>query len=110
MKYTPHGEKGNTPGAQSPPRLLDVLRERIRRLGLSIRTETTYVDWVRRFILANGKRHPRELGAIEVERFLTDLAVKDEVAASTQNQALCAILFLYREFSTVKCFIRNCPG
>ena len=97
MKYTPSGEKGNTPNGEQRPRLLDTLRERVRRLGLSIRTETTYVDWARRFILANGKRHPRHMGAVEVERFLTDLAVKGQVSASTQNQALSALLFLYRE-------------
>jgi integron integrase len=66
-------------------------------LGLSIRTEKTYVDWIRRFILANGKRHPRDMGAPEVEWFLTELAIKGQVAASTQNQALSALLFLYRE-------------
>lgn len=69
----------------------------MRRLGLSIRTEEAYVGWVRRFILANGKRHPRELGAREVEAFLTHLAMHGRVSASTQNQALSALLFLYRE-------------
>lgn len=73
------------------------MRARIRRLGLSIRTEEAYVGWVRRFILANGKRHPRELGVREVEAFLTHLAMHQQVAASTQNQALSALLFLYRE-------------
>ncbi len=80
-----------------PPRLLDQLRGRIRRLGLSPRTEEAYVGWVRRFVLANGKRHPRDMGAREVEGFLTALAVHGRVAASTQNQALSALLFLYRE-------------
>lgn len=61
------------------------------------RTEEAYVDWVRRFILANGKRHPDVLGEQDVERFLTALAVRDRVAPSTQNQALAALLFLYRE-------------
>ena len=69
----------------------------MRRLGLSLRTEEAYVGWVRRFILANGKRHPRELGRREVEAFLTHLAMHGHVAASTQNQALSALLFLYRE-------------
>ncbi|MGH8233388.1 MAG: integron integrase [Rhodanobacteraceae bacterium] len=73
------------------------MRARIRRLGLSIRTEESYVGWVRRFILANGKRHPRNLGAREIEAFLTHLATQGQVAASTQNQALSALLFLYRE-------------
>ncbi|HKU80174.1 MAG TPA: integron integrase [Rhodanobacteraceae bacterium] len=73
------------------------MRARMRRLGLSIRTEEVYVGWVRRFILANAKRHPRDMGAREVERFLTGLAVHGHVSASTQNQALSALLFLYRE-------------
>ncbi len=80
-----------------PPRLLEQVRRRVRRVGLAIRTEKVYVDWIRRFILANGKRHPRDMGAREVEWFLTTLAVKGKVAASTQNQALSALLFLYRE-------------
>ena len=80
-----------------PARLLDQVRWRARRLGLAIRTEETYVGWIRRFILANGKRHPANLGAREVEAFLTWLAASRNVAASTQNQALAALLFLYRE-------------
>jgi integron integrase len=83
------------PGRQ--PRLLDRMRGRMRRLGWSIRTDEAYVGWVRRFILANGKRHPRDMGAREVERFLTGLATHGHVSASTQNQALSALLFLYRE-------------
>jgi integron integrase len=77
--------------------LLDQLRDRIRVKHYSIRTETQYVQWVRRFILFHGKRHPRDLGAPEVEAFLTHLAVEGQVASSTQNQALSALLFLYRE-------------
>jgi integron integrase len=73
------------------------MRARMRRLGLSLRTEEVYVGWVRRFILANAKRHPRDMGSREVERFLTGLAVHGHVSASTQNQALSALLFLYRE-------------
>jgi integron integrase len=82
-----------------PPRrgVLEVTRERIRRLHMSRRTETAYLGWIRRFIHANGRRHPRELGAPEVEAFLTVLAARHDVAASTQNQALSALLFLYRE-------------
>ncbi|MBM3835711.1 MAG: integron integrase [Verrucomicrobia bacterium] len=78
-------------------KLLDQVREVIRVKHYSIRTETTYVDWIKRFILFHGKRHPREMGASEVESFLTDLAVRRRVAASTQNQALNALVFLYRE-------------
>ena len=80
-----------------PPRLLDQVRARMRRLGLAQRTEEAYVGWIRRFILANGKRHPREMSDREVESFLTGLAVRGQVAASTQTQALSALLFLYRE-------------
>jgi integron integrase len=69
----------------------------MRRLGMALRTEQAYVGWIRRFILANGKRHPRSMGALEVEAFLTRLATQGRVAASTQNQALSALLFLYRE-------------
>ncbi len=81
----------------SPPKLLDQVRARCRRLNYSVRTERAYVGWIRRFVLTNGMRHPCELGAHEVETFLTDLAVRVNVAASTQNQALSALLFLYRE-------------
>ena len=79
------------------PRLLDQVRGQIRLKHYSIRTEQAYVDWIKRFILHFGKRHPRELGAADVEAFLTHLAVAGNVAASTQNQAKSALLFLYRE-------------
>jgi len=81
----------------STPRLLDQVRGKIRLKHYSLRTEQTYLDWIRRFIRHSGKRHPRELGAAEVEAFLTHLAVAGRVAASTQNQAKSALLFLYRE-------------
>ena len=89
----------NTP---RPLKLLDQLREQIRLRHYSIRTEAQYVQWVRRFVLFHGKRHPREMGAVEVTAFLTDLAVNGKVAASTQNQALSALLFLYREVLNVE--------
>ncbi|WP_460834662.1 integron integrase [Lysobacter humi (ex Lee et al. 2017)] len=85
------------PAAEQGGRLLDQVRDRVRVRHYSLRTERAYVSWVRRFILANGRRHPRELGGPEVERFLTDLAARDDVASGTQNQALAALLFLYRE-------------
>jgi integron integrase len=88
-------DHGNTPAGRSP-RLLTQVRERIRRLNYSYRTEQAYTYWVRYFILFSGKRHPRELGKAAIERFLTHLAVECNVAASTQNQALSALLFLYR--------------
>ncbi|MEK7715158.1 MAG: phage integrase N-terminal SAM-like domain-containing protein, partial [candidate division NC10 bacterium] len=79
------------------PRLLDRVRAAIRAKHYSLRTEKAYVHWIRRYIFFHGKRHPAEMGAPEVTQFLTSLAVQDKVAASTQNQALGALLFLYRE-------------
>ena len=78
-------------------RLLDVVRDRIRVKHYSYRTETSYLGWIRRFIRFHGGRHPREMGGPEAEQFLSYLATERSVAASTQNQALSAILFLYRE-------------
>ncbi len=86
-----------TRGRKEAPRLLEQVRDRLRVKHYSLRTEQAYVGWIRRFILANGKRHPREMGGGEVEAFLTRLATHGEVAAGTQNQALAALLFLYRE-------------
>jgi integron integrase len=80
-----------------PPKLLDQVRGKIRLKHYSIRTEQAYVDWIRRFILHFDKRHPKDLGFAEVEQFLTYLAVQGNVAASTQNQAKSALLFLYKE-------------
>lgn len=79
-----------------PPRLLDQLRRLCRLHHFSHRTEDAYCLWVRRFIVFNAKRHPRELGPDAVSRFLSSLATDRHVSASTQNQALCALLFLYR--------------
>ncbi|MCB0044347.1 MAG: integron integrase [Caldilineaceae bacterium] len=83
--------------APKPKKLLDRLRDRIRLKNYSYRTEQSYVSWVRRYILFHNKRHPQEMGRAEIESFLTHLAVDRNVAPSTQNQALHAILFLYRE-------------
>lgn len=77
-------------------RLLEKLRRRMRTLHYSARTEQTYCDWVRRFVLFHGRRHPLKMGKDEIEVFLTDLAVRGKVSASTQNQARNALLFLYR--------------
>ncbi len=85
-----------------PPRLLEVVRQRLRAKHYSLRTEKTYVHWIKRFVVFNGKRHPREMGRPEVESFLTSLAVDRNVAASTQNLALAAILFLYRDVLEVE--------
>ena len=79
------------------PKLLDQVRAKIRVKHYSIRTEQAYVDWIKRFIVHFDKRHLRDLGAAEVEAFLTHLAVEGQVAASTQNQAKSATLFLYLE-------------
>ena len=83
--------------AARPPRLLDQVRTAVRVRGFSLSTERTYVQWVRRFILWHGKRHPREMGAAEVQAYLNHLATDANVASSTQNQALAALLFLYRQ-------------
>src|SRR3954468_7947929 len=78
-------------------KLLDQVREVLRGKHYSIHTEDAYVGWIKRFIFFHGERHPREVGAPEVQAFLSDLAVRGEVAASTQNQALNALVFLYSE-------------
>jgi site-specific recombinase XerD len=78
-------------------RLLDQVSDMARLRHLSLRTEQTYRTWIKRFIFFHGKRHPRELDAEAVRAFLTHLAVKERVAASTQNQALHALLFLYKQ-------------
>src|SRR5436190_563452 len=83
--------------AMTPPRLLEQVRAEIRARHYSRRTEDAYVHWIRRFIVFHGRRHPRELGAPEISAFLRWLALEQHVAASTQNQALSGVLFLYRE-------------
>ena len=79
------------------PRLLDRVRAVARVRHLSLRTEQAYSDWIRRFILFHRKRHPEEMGSEEIRQFLSHLAVEGRVSASTQNVALCALLFLYRD-------------
>lgn len=79
------------------PRLLDQMRDVIRVKHYAIRTERVYCEWVKRFIRFHRYRHPVEMGALELEAFLTDLAVRRKVSVSTQNQALAALLFLYRQ-------------
>jgi integron integrase len=80
-----------------PPRLLDQVRFLIRRKHMSRATEKAYVQWIRRYILFHEKRHPRDMGAAQVEAYLSHLAVNRNVSASTQNQALSALLFLYKQ-------------
>jgi integron integrase len=81
---------------RAKPKLLQQVRDCLRVRHYSYRTEQQYLGWIRRFILFHGKRHPRDMGVAEVEAFLSDLAVRGEVAVATQNQALAALLFLYR--------------
>jgi integrase len=87
----------DSPLQKRPKKLLDQVREAMRLKHYAYRTEETYVQWIRRYILFHNKRHPKEMGRPEIEAFLTDLAVNQQVAASTQNQALNAVLFLYHK-------------
>jgi site-specific recombinase XerD len=87
---------GETPHERQP-RLLEQVHDAIRRLHYSRRTEETYVDWIRRFSFWSGKCHPADLGEPEVTAFLSHLATERNVAAATQNQALAALLFLYKQ-------------
>jgi hypothetical protein len=87
------------PQEPRPKKLLDQMRDVLRTQHYAIRTENAYVDWAKRFILFHQKRHPTEMGWVEIEAFLTRLAVDRHIAAPTQNQALSALLFLYKESS-----------
>ena len=80
-----------------PKMLLEVVSDTIRRKHYSHQTEKTYLQWIKRYLAFHNKRHPREMGKVEIEAFLTHLAVDAKVSASTQNQAFNAILFLYRD-------------
>jgi integron integrase len=86
----------------TPPKLLDQVRDKLRVKHYAIRTEQSYVDWIKRYIYFHGKTHPKDLGAQDVEAFLTHLAVAGKVSASTQNQAKSALLFLYRVVLEIK--------
>lgn len=88
--------KPSSENKTQPPKLLDQVRQSLRTKHYSYRTEKSYVGWIRQFILFHGKRHPKDMGEEEINKFLTHLAVKRNVSASTQNQALCAIVFLYK--------------
>lgn len=87
---------------EGKPKLLDQVRQQIRVRNYSIRTETAYAEWVKRYIRFHQYRHPLEMGAAEIVVFLTHLAVKRNVAGATQNQALAALLFLYKEVLKVE--------
>src|SRR5438128_2055250 len=100
---TPHGTDLSRrsfvevpPGAARQPKLLDRVRQALRLRHYSRRTEESYVGWIRRYILFHGRRHPTDMGGAEITAFLTSLATRARVSASTQNQALSALLFLYR--------------
>ena len=81
----------------SEPKLLDQVRSLLRKKHYSRRTEESYTSWIKRFVHFHGLRHTREIGRSEIEQFLTHLAVEQQVASATQNQARCALLFLYRD-------------
>lgn len=85
------------PQQRPPPKLLDRVREAIRTRHYSGRTEKAYVGWIRRYVLFHNKRHPADMGEVEIGKFLSSLALDGKVSASTQNQALSAVLFLYRQ-------------
>ena len=89
------GEGG--PARPQGPRLLDRVRQALHCRHYSLRTEKAYVAWIKRYIVHHGKRHPAEMGRLEVEQFLSHLVTARRASASTQNQALSALLFLYRE-------------
>ena len=91
-----HRQLGELP-LPRPPRLLDQVKQVMRLKHYALRTEECYTQWIRRFIRFHGKRHPRDMRSAELELFLSDLAVRGQVSASTQNQALNAIVFLYRD-------------
>jgi len=91
----PESHLSGPPNAERKFRLMEVVRRRLRERRYSRRTEEAYVNWIRRFIRFNGRRHPKELGEEEVRQFLSHLAVEEGVAASTQKQALSALVFLY---------------
>ncbi len=87
---------GMSQPSKDEPRLLDRVRESLRVRHLSLKTEKAYLHWIRRYILFHGKRHPQQMGETEVNAFLTYLAIKRKVSPSTQTQALCALVYLYK--------------
>jgi site-specific recombinase XerD len=91
----------NHPAANVPrqpqPKLLDQVRAKIRTMHYSRRTEEAYLNWMAKFVLFHNKRHPKEMREKEISEFLSHLAVAGNVAASTQNQAMCALVYLYKQ-------------
>jgi integron integrase len=98
----PTGKAARPESAPKGKKLLDQYSEFLRNRHYSLRTEKTYIGWVRQYILFHNKRHPREMGVSEINDFITDLVNQKTVAASTQNQAISAILFLYRNVLNIK--------
>ncbi|GBC61589.1 integron integrase [Desulfonema ishimotonii] len=88
--------------SEKPKKFLDQIRDFMRMKHYSLRTEKSYIQWIKRYILFHCKRHPKEMGAPEIEAFLTHLATNLNVTASTQNQAFNALLFLYQEFLGIR--------
>ena len=108
LPATPFLVRETTPVTPPKPRLLDRVRAALRARHYSRRTEEAYVAWIKRYIFFfHAKRHPAEMGAPEVTRFLSSLAIEAHVAASTQNQALSALLFLYRDVLEVDLYPRR---
>ena len=99
MSYSPQNDLSTSERRRG---LMDEVQRRLRVNHYSLRTETAYLGWIRRFIEANDRRHPKVLGGPEVETFLSRLAVDGGVASSTQNQALSALLFLYRDVLAIE--------
>src|SRR5262245_42329028 len=99
LNRSPIASSGGIKAAVTPPKpkLLDQVRQAIRRRHYSPRTEETYIHWIKRFIFFHNKRHPAEMAEAEIARFLSNLATESHVSASTQNQALNSVLFLYRQ-------------
>jgi len=82
---------------QKKKKLLDIVRDKIRFKHYSMKTEQSYIGWIKRYIFFHNKRHPKDMRKVEIEQFLTWLAVEQKVSPATQNQAFSAILFLYKE-------------
>jgi len=89
-------KKATSENFTHPPKLLEQVKQSLRTKHYSYRTEKSYISWIKQFVLFHGKRHPKDMGEKEISEFLTHLAVKRRVSSSTQNQALCAIVFLYK--------------
>jgi site-specific recombinase XerD len=86
------------------PKLLELVRQKIRLKHYSIRTEESYIRWIKRYIYFHEKKHPKDMGRAEIEAFLSDLAIRGKVSASTQNQAFSALLFLYVKVLNIDVF------